>query len=152
MNSSSDNRRYPRYDTEVKVHFYVPYELNVKVDFEVAEEGAQKSRYSGVTKNISAGGLMFTSEKRLEKGGNLQMELYLPNAEKPIALSGDVRWSRPLPTGLHFSTGVQITKVEGQTIENGIYYDQEHQVIWSPLLETVLGNFGLLHKKFTDNI
>ena len=143
-------RRHDRYDTEVKIHFYVPYDLKTKINFQYkkppADTSASKS-FSGVTKNISAGGLCFVSDYKLERGDYLLIDLFLPNEANPIAMEGEVKWSKAKEDGINFLTGVQIMKVSGKPVEESIYFDQDHQVIWSAVLDQVLGNFAILHKK-----
>lgn len=147
-------RRHDRYDTEVKVHFYVPYEMKTKINFQFKEPQPDESlnrKFSGLTRNISAGGLCFVSDLRLETGDYLLIDIYLPGIEKPIAMEGEIRWCKVNEEGLQFYTGVQLTKVCDNPVENSIYFDQEHQVIWSNVLEQVLGSFALLHKKVYPN-
>lgn len=147
-------RRHDRYDTEVKVHFYVPYELKTKLNFQFKDHQPDESlnrKFSGLTKNISAGGLCFVSELRLEMGDFILMDIYLPGIPKPVSMEGEVRWCKVNEDGLQFYTGVQLTKVFEKPVEDGIYFDQEHQVIWSDVLEQVLGSFAALHKKMYPN-
>lgn len=147
-------RRHDRYDTNVKVHFYVPYDLKTKVNFKFKEPFPDESlnkKFTGVTKNISAGGICFVSDQRLLKDDCILIDIFLPGVEKPISMEGEVRWSKVSEEGLHFYTGVQLTKVFDKLVEESIYFDQEHQVIWSIVLDQVLGNFALLHKKMYPN-
>ncbi len=150
----NEARRHQRYDTEVKIHFYVPYDLKTKVSFQLKKtqiDPAMNKRFFGITKNISAGGLCFVSEQRLERGDNILVDLYLPAVEKPITMEGEVKWSKADDDGLQFFTGVEISKVADKPVEQSIYFDQEHQVIWSSILDKVLGNFATLHKKMYPN-
>jgi len=149
-----NERRHDRYDTEVKIHFYVPYDLATKVNFQHKKpqaDPALNKRLSGLTKNISAGGICFVSDYRLERGDVLLIDLFLPNEAKAIAMEGEVKWSKAKENGISFYTGVQITKVGGKPVEESIYFDQDHQVIWSAVLDQVLGNFAILHKKIYPN-
>ena len=151
---NNEARRHDRYDTEIKIHFYVPYDLKTKINFQFKKPQPDPSlnkRFPGVTKNISAGGVCFVSEQRLEKSDSILMDLYLPGVQKPIAMEGEVRWSRANEEGLQFYTGVQIVKVFNKPVEQTIYFDQEHQVIWSNVLDQVLGSFATLHKKMYPN-
>jgi hypothetical protein len=150
----SELRRFERYDTEVKIHFYVPYELTTKVNLQYKNpppDPSVKKQFKGLTKNISAGGLCFLSDYRLEQGDGLYIDLFLPNEPKPISMEGEVKWSKPKEDGLSFYTGVQLTKVSAKPVEESIYFDQDHQVVWSVVLDQVLGNFAILHKKIYPN-
>ena len=154
--SKKDNeaRRHQRYDTEVKIHFYVPYDLKTKISFQFKKtqvDPALNKRFSGVTKNISAGGICFVSEQKLERGDYILVDLYLPAVAKPIVMEGEVKWSKADDDGLQFFTGVEISKISDKPVEQSIYFDQEHQVIWSSILDKVLGSFASLHKKMYPN-
>lgn len=154
LKKNNEVRRHDRYDTDVKVHFYVPYDLKTKINFQFKQTQLDETlnrRFSGVTKNISAGGVCFVSELRLQENDYILIDVYLPGIEKPISMEGEVRWCRVNEEGLQFYTGVQLTKVYDKPVEDSIYYDQEHQVIWSNVLEQVLGSFALLHKKMYPN-
>lgn len=154
LKKNNEIRRHERYDTDVKVHFYVPYELKTKINFQFKKAQPDPSlnkRFTGITKNISAGGICFVSELRLESGDCILIDIYLPGIEKPISMEGEVRWCRVNEEGLQFYTGVQLLKVYDKPVEESIYFDQEHQVIWSNVLEQVLGSFALLHKKMFPN-
>lgn len=154
LKKNNEVRRHDRYDTDVKVHFYVPYDLKTKINFQfkqTQQDASLNRRFSGITKNISAGGICFVSELRLQPGDYILIDIYLPGIEKPISMEGEVRWCKVNEEGLQFYTGVQLTKVYDKPVEDSIYYDQEHQVIWSNVLEQVLGSFALLHKKMYPN-
>jgi hypothetical protein len=154
VKKDNEARRFDRYDTEVKIHFYVPYDLTTKVNFQYKKPQADPSlnkHFTGVTRNISAGGLCFISDYRLERGDSLLIDLFLPNEPKPIAMEGEVKWSKAKEDGINFYTGVQLVKVSGKPVEESIYFDQDHQVIWSAVLDQVLGNFAILHKKIYPN-
>lgn len=150
----SEGRKYQRYDTEVKIHFYVPYDLKTKILFQfkkIQPDPELNKRFSGLTKNISAGGLCFVSEQKLEREDNILVDVYLPGVEAPIPMEGEVKWSKADDDGLQFFTGVEISKVSGKPVEQSIYFDQDHQVIWSSILDKVLGSFASLHKKMYPN-
>lgn len=154
LKKNSETRRHDRYDTDVKVHFYVPYELKTKLNFQFKQQHPDESlnqRFQGLTKNISAGGLCFVSDQRLQLGDCILIDVYLPGIVKPIPMEGEVRWCKVNEDGLQFYSGVQLTKVYDKPVEESIYFDQEHQVIWSNVLEQVLGSFALLHKKMYPN-
>ena len=154
MDEIDEKRKHPRYATEVKIHFYVPYDLQTKVNFQIMEREPEKNsgeKFVGLSKNISAGGLCFISEKKLQLGDVLALELYLPNAREAIPMQGEVRWCKSSFPGhdleVQFETGVQLISVRDKAVEKTIYFDHTHQVIWSDVLESVLGSFSLLHKK-----
>ncbi len=151
---NNEARRHDRYDTDIKVHFYVPYEIKTKLNFQFKQHQPDESlnqRFKGLTKNISAGGLCFVSDQRLQSGDYILIDVYLPGVIKPIAMEGEVKWCKVNEDGQLFYSGVQLAKVYEKPVEESIYFDQEHQVIWSNVLEQVLGSFAILHKKLFPN-
>lgn len=158
MTQDADNKRkYPRYDTDVKVKFRVPYEFSAEVDFRITEEmiEGRDRTYVGFSKNISVHGLSFESVKRLEIGDLLWMDLHLPKSDKVVFMQGEVCWCRPLESSEegkpNFQTGVQIAKVDGLDVEQTVYLDKTYGVVWSELLERVLGGFAKVNRKKTDH-
>ena len=66
----------------------VPTQLKVRY----GREGA-----TAILRNLSEGGLFVESERPIDPGTTLQLELDPGNAETPIALEGEVVWCRELP-------------------------------------------------------
>lgn len=151
MTTQEQNKRqHDRYSTDVKIHFYIPYDLKTKVDFQI-EDGqgglTSSKRYQGSTINISAGGLCFESNVELDASTPLYIELSLPTDEKIIPMEGRVCWSKEIEDGHNYQSGVQLTKICGKKVDESIYFDEKYNVIWSEVLEDVLGSFAKLHKK-----
>ena len=149
MNNPKENKRkYERFDTEVKIFFQVNYDIKTIIKFQVIEEFHGKARaekYSALSKNISAEGVCFVSQEELREGTMLDLEIYLPKASVPVLMVGQVRWSRKfLSEGKVvgcFETGVKVLTVNEKSIGSSIYYDDKNKVVWSAVLESVLGNF-----------
>ncbi|MDD5292680.1 MAG: PilZ domain-containing protein [Candidatus Omnitrophica bacterium] len=145
-----ERRKYERYETEAKVYFRVIYEIKTKVEFQIAdkEEGTLSKKYPAMSKNISAEGLCFISDRQLKKGDRLYLELYLPKREQPIRMEGQVRWSQPASAeekeNNKFETGVKLTVVEGRSVMTSIHYDEANHLVWSITLESIFGNFRKL--------
>lgn len=150
-----ERRKYERYDLETKVHFYVTYNLKTKVSFRVIDGGkcaAIAKKYFGLTRNISAEGIRFASVANLRKGDKLFLEVYLPGMEKPIPMTGQVRWSRQIvpvrKDRCKFDTGVKILTVKNKRVAPTIHFEEHRLVHWSIVLDTVFGEFHkFLHKK-----
>lgn len=157
MSSSrkEDQRKLPRYSTDVKVSFALPYEIRAEVDFGVAQAEKERhvQKYVGFSRNISAQGLCFESNVDVKPGTLLWMELHLPDIAQIIYMQGEARWSQLLSVTPEaprtFLTGVQIKVVDGVEVEQTVYFDQKYHVMWSELLERVLGGFAKAHKKRT---
>lgn len=151
--AGSERRKYPRYDTELKLYYNVKYELKMRVIFRVmgsAMKSLVMHRYSGVSKNISAEGLCFVSKKRLKAGDILQLEVYAPNSKVPVKMEGEVRWCTDGDGKNMFQTGVKLTSVNGRSVMETIYFDKEYKVVWSEVLNAIFSNFAAMikeHKK-----
>ncbi len=153
MSTPADRRKYERYDTKVEIYFRVAYDVTTKVKFRIKDDRGRFSarKYPAVSRNVSAEGLSFISSKELSKKDRLYVEIYLPESEGPLVMEGEVRWCVPLSgrgrDKKMYEAGVKISSVQGQSVANSIYYDNTHQIIWSILLESVLGNFRIISEK-----
>lgn len=146
-----ERRRYPRYDTEVKIYFHVSYSLKTKVKFQlITKDGKEhlSKKYYGLTKDISVEGLRFSSAKRLRKGNRLYLEIYLPGHKQPVWMTGEARWSRKLCVHpkhiLKYDTGIKLTSVMGESVCRSIHYDKKFKVFWSNVLSYAFGSFKKL--------
>lgn len=151
--STQEQRKHQRFDTDAKVHFHVPYDLRTEVDFSLTENPPLE-KHIGFSKNISAYGLCFEANKDLKIGDLLWLELHLPDSKVVIHMQGVVRWCQLKPgtpeTSAMYLVGVEVRKVDGVDVEQTIYYDQKYGVVWSELLERVLGSYAQLHKKWSS--
>jgi uncharacterized protein (TIGR02266 family) len=50
--------------------------------------------YTGVTRNISAGGVFVATEDLLRVGDRLNLRFTLPGVDRPFAVQTEVRWVR----------------------------------------------------------
>lgn len=151
MKKNNEQRRYERYETQVKVYYFVTYDVETKVLFQVLDKGRRKTapQYTAISKNVSAEGMCFSSGKQLHKGDRLFLEVLLPGSKTFIPMEGEVRWCQKTGPKLlpKFDVGVKLLNVDGQSVERSIYHDKEYQVIWSIVLESILGNFRILEQK-----
>jgi len=146
-----DRRRHLRFTIERPMRFDFAYAMETSVVFQVTGERPAKRKYRGVSRNVSAEGLCFVSDKKLTRGDRLDLEVYLPGEERAIEMIGDVQWCAPVePSSLtarhgpSFQTGVQVVSVEGQPVRESVYFDTTYQVAWSMVLESILGKFRVL--------
>ena len=77
-----EKRKYPRLDFQLKLNFN--------------KKGKSVKNLPAITKNISAGGLRFTSDQKLSPGSKVGFEMKLPNNDKPVSFAGKVIWSKTL--------------------------------------------------------
>ena len=141
-------RKYDRYNTKVEIYFRVNFDMRTKVKYRLLDKKSHKpldGNHLALSRNISAEGLCFSSNEKLKKGSDLYMEVYVPKRKQPIYMTGEVEWSRaardPEKSKYKFDTGVKLLTVFGRKIEPTIHLDDKHQVVWSVVLESVLGSF-----------
>ncbi|MBN1526222.1 MAG: PilZ domain-containing protein [Candidatus Omnitrophica bacterium] len=153
-NVCQERRKYPRYDTEVKIFFHVTYDIKTKVKFKVLvghHKGLGAHKYSGLSKNVSVEGLGFVSHKKLEKGDLLFIEVYEPKMKAPVKMEGQVRWSRKLPDKENgkdlFHTGVRVILVNDKLVADTISFEKKYNVMWSAVLQSLFGSFAAMLRK-----
>ena len=151
--SPRDKRKYERYDTKVEIYFRVTYDVMTKVKFQIQNKTGQGSsrKYAAISRNVSAEGLSFISKKQLSKGDKLYLQVYLPQGKDAVDMEAEVRWSNPVMSKKAqkklFETGLRVLLVQGESVERSIYYDKAYQIIWSVLLESILGSFRIISQK-----
>jgi uncharacterized protein (TIGR02266 family) len=65
------------------------YDLEVKVDLE-----SDHNFYTGLTQNISAGGLFIATHALRKIGDKITLKFTLPGSEQPVSVETEVRWIR----------------------------------------------------------
>lgn len=85
---SFDKRKHPRIKVTIPVQFKV---INETDEALVALE-EKKILLSGRSKDISAEGLFLISDRFLEKGDILKLEVDLPDEHKPVRAFSEVIW------------------------------------------------------------
>ena len=148
--SDQNKRKHSRYETDIKVLFHVPYDFRTEVDFALTDNQPAE-KYTGISRNLSAYGLCFETNKELRIEDRLWLEFHLPDTKEVIYMQGIVRWcqtSAVVPEmPKTYMVGVEINIVDGVDVEQTIYYDQKYAVFWSELLERVLGSFSKYYRK-----
>ncbi|MFA5059809.1 MAG: PilZ domain-containing protein [Candidatus Omnitrophota bacterium] len=153
MSEFEEKRKFDRYETEIKIFFQVTYDLATLVRYQVVDQKSENrpaEKYSALSKNVSVEGLCFTSDRSLDKGVFLDIEVYLPGQKDPVPMQGEVRWSRPFVNAKNetvFDTGVKIVVVDGKPVTETVFYDSANKIMWSLVLESIFGNFKTLIEK-----
>ncbi len=154
MNQPPEKRKYERYDTELRIYFDRGFEVETKVKYQLLDKQREKPisrKHAALSKNVSAEGLGFIASQQLQKGDFLHLEIYLPTANQPVKMEGEVRWSNPVAgekrQGPLFQTGVLLKKVNGEPVDKTLHFDKEYHINWSNVLESILGSFKDLAKK-----
>jgi uncharacterized protein (TIGR02266 family) len=65
------------------------FDLEVKVDLE-----SDHNFYTGLTQNISAGGLFIATHHLRKIGDRITLNFSLPGSDKPVSVETEVRWIR----------------------------------------------------------
>ncbi len=149
----TNQRRHKRYETDARLEFRIQYDFKAEVDFKIDEEvmEGREHQYNGFSRDISVHGLSFETPKTLEPGELLWIDMHLPKSREVIFMQGEVCWCQPAnppPEGKPvFQVGVEIAKVNGVDVEQTIYFDKAYGVVWSELLEKVLGTFARINRK-----
>ncbi len=146
-------RQFPRFKNDGKIAFRLHYDFSAEIDFKVGKTplAASQHSYLGFTKNISINGLCFESAKELKPHDKVWIEFHLPDSNMLIYMEGDVRWTTAVPCKdekfPQYMVGVSIDKIDGMNVDDTIYFDQSYQVMWSQLLDRILGGYAQAHRK-----
>jgi hypothetical protein len=153
-NDPPNQRRYPRYETDVQVYFKVEFDFETKLQYQQVDKVNQHAvgdKHPATSKNVSVEGIAFNSSEQLKEGDVLNLEVFLPGGQSPIYMRGVVRWSSmkefATRSGKSYDTGVKLMMVNGQPVGDTIYFDAAHQVYWSNVLESILGEFKQIGQK-----
>jgi hypothetical protein len=140
-----ERRRHPRYETKIDIQFYVTYDIQTKVEYQVLAEEGEGKWHPAVGQNASAGGLSFVSEQELEKDSRLKLAVFIPGKNDPVNMLGEVAWSKKMvekkDSRDQYMTGIRLLEVNGKTVANTIEFDKEYKIVWSSVLDAVFGNF-----------
>lgn len=145
-----DRRQSGRFDTKVGVEFYVTFDIQTKIDFRVKKDAINQKvskPYQATGKNVSVEGLCFISGKLLAPGDYLILDVFIPSAQSPIPMEGEVKWSqlcRSEAGDRQYETGVKLLTVRDEDVERSVFFDKVHNIVWSNVLEAIFGSFKTL--------
>jgi c-di-GMP-binding flagellar brake protein YcgR len=97
--SSRERRVYIRTDSSVSVALHIKNKTGIE-------------ELQGVTKNISATGIMVETDKDLPLSSDIKIDLSPPHSTNPIHCSGKVIWSTPLQKAGVYQCGIAFTNIE----------------------------------------
>ncbi len=148
MNKPSERRQHERLSTEVDVFFQLFFDVKAQVQFQVIDKEMNRPlsrKYLALSRNISLEGLCFSCLKQLTAGELLLLEISGPQHASPVKLKGEVRWSRKMTApefdDNKFDTGVKILTVNDRPVAETFVRDENNQVVWSAVLESVMGSY-----------
>jgi uncharacterized protein (TIGR02266 family) len=76
-------------DPHANVRASERFDLEIKVDLE-----SDHNFYTGLTQNISAGGLFIATHHLRRIGDRISLKFQLPGIDKPVQVDTEVRWIR----------------------------------------------------------
>ena len=141
-----NKRKSQRFETEKKVFFQVAFDVKTRVDFQIMDKETGKllsRRYSALSKDVSADGLSFCCGHKLNAGDLLSAEVEgVQGQKKIIRMEGEVKWSSvSADDPSKFNTGLHLLSIEGKAVQKTFHLDENNEVVWSAVLESILGNF-----------
>lgn len=91
---------------------FIRFEISLKVNYIVQKE--PKTEKTGITKDVSAGGIQLLTEEQLSTGSRVDLKIFIPEALNPAHLNGIVMWSREVSAGkrLSYGAGIEFGEVE----------------------------------------
>lgn len=95
-----EKRRFIRFDIALKVNYYIQREPKIEK--------------TGITKDVSAGGMHILTEEKLETGSKVELKVIIPEALNPAHLAGIVLWAMEA-TGEKkpsYSAGIEFADIE----------------------------------------
>lgn len=157
--SLAENRTYPRYVVPHSDNPAYEYEVvmtKTKVHLKATEEKSAETDYLGFIKNISVDGLCFSTDAAYENGQIVEMEVDLPGADKSIHMEGEVQWNESVDLKgkknqdnelATFKTGIKVFEVDGKRVCETVHFEENYQLQWSIVLDSIFGNFRLILNK-----
>ena len=141
-----EKRKSQRFQTEKKVFFQIAFDVKTRVDFQIMDKETGKflsRRYSALSNDVSADGLSFCCGHKLNSGDWLLLEVEVDQGQKKvIRMEGEVKWSSASTDDpSKFNTGLHLLNVEGKAVQKTFHLDENNEVVWSAVLESILGNF-----------
>lgn len=93
---------------------FIRFDIPLKVNYILLSE--PKIEKTGMTKDVSAGGMKLLTEEKLETGKRIEFKIFIPEALNPAHLNGIVLWSKTVPAAagkrLSYSAGIEFGSIE----------------------------------------
>ena len=91
---------------------FIRFEISLKVNYTIQKE--PRIEKTGVTKDVTVGGIQLLTNEQLEIGSKLELKMFLPTALNPVHLAGIVLWSKETAsnTGHSYNTGIEFGDIE----------------------------------------
>lgn len=91
---------------------FIRFDIALKVNYTVQKD--PKTEKTGMTKDISAGGMQFLTEEKIDVGNKLDLKMFIPEALNPAHMNGIALWSKETTSskGSSYCTGIEFGKIE----------------------------------------
>ena len=112
--------RFWHFDRERRRNVRINTEIDVL--YEVSNSKDAHKQLVSKSRNLSIGGMNLALNEKLFPGTNLQLQLDVPQTQRPILVQGEIVWVKEIPakfsknakekTERYFATGVKFVKVK----------------------------------------
>ena len=143
----NNRRKFERYDSSAEVSFKLLFDVQTQIKYQIIDTQGERllsKQYQGLSQDVSAEGLRFTSSEKLNKGDILRLEVYTQRSDNPVLMDAEVRWCRSNAISSNpanrFEIGVKIASVNSKNVAETIRFDKIKGVVWSEVLEVLLRN------------
>lgn len=150
-----ERRRHERYSSKGEVSYKIIYDFKARICYQILDSRGERvlsRKFQGISEDVSAEGLRFSTAEKLNPGDLLRLEVIMPGQKEVIVMDGQVRWSQLNPFSSHpqnhFSTGVKILSVNQKPVSPSIRFNAGKGVIWSNVLEAILKDLLESDKSF----
>jgi len=91
---------------------FIRFDIALKVNYTVQKD--PKTEKTGMTKDISAGGMQFLTEEKIDVGSRLDLKMFIPEALNPAHMNGIALWSKEARSNerLSYCAGIEFGKIE----------------------------------------
>ena len=100
-----EKRRYQRLSREVVVDITYPNPLT----------GEKREIERSCTRNLSAVGLMVTTDQKLEVGHAVEVKFYMPDSDERFAMHARVLWIEELVEDKFYNMGLEFINIDDGT-------------------------------------
>lgn len=107
------------------------FRLNLLADLTFTRSSISEEEKVSLTKNISKGGICFIVYEQMSVGEILDLNVYLPDKNKPINVTGRVNWVKEFSIGdpvkgKRFDVGIEFLRISEQDKEEIERYIFKH--------------------------
>jgi len=96
--------------------------LNLLADITYTRRASPTNEKISLTRNISKGGICLIAYEKLNQGEMLDLNIFIPEQEKPITATGKIAWVKEFiigdpEKGKRYDVGVEFIKANDEELE-----------------------------------